>query len=626
MWSLMNPPRNPQTMLDLEQLKRDLIASGKLSAERLAEAERVAREQGVSLAEALISRLMISFPDLGASCARVTGLPYVPLMQSRPSSDTPHWLSMEFASRASVYPVRYDPREHLLTVAIHDPDQAGTLQRMLDFLLQDARLQFTIAPDVEITRACERARQESKPWRGEIAATTRARLMRTGGAPADAAAAATSSTGAPHDGAAPGNRGTQARNGSRVAAGRNEAADPAYAEMSQALIGVATFLVRQAHGEAPEQLHAVRTRVRYCQLMAARLKLSPVQTDALVLAAWFSALGRGEAIASQITTPYRLEEILAEGEGRGARPAHPRMEALILSLVRCYQDLKTGKPEVCSDVNMTRRELFLHWSAAQDQQSMLETFLQILVDEEFLDKLGRSAGRVLIVDPEELALCTLAPPLISMGYDVIAMPDTRSARGILEEFKPDLILVNVDSQPDRALWFCEKIKGDARTAGIRILAVVDGRDPQLPIKCLRAGANDFLSKPVHAELLFLKVQSHLSAVGVEVKESGVSGSIEEMSFTDMIQILSAGRRSVDLLINTDRDEGRVYIRDGDVVHATLGEMTGEAAFFALMQWKAGTFTTRQCGQLPERTIEVSTMALLMEGSRQADEKPEPPAA
>lgn len=597
-------------MLDPEALKRDLLETGKLSAERLAEAERAARDEQVTLEEALVGRLMISFPDLGEACARITGMPYVPLMSARgPRRGETRLLSPAFAAQMGTYPIAYDPRERTLLVAVQSAEQGRQLSRMLDFFMQDVNVELTIAPEVEIARANERLQPLRRTGRLDVSGTTRQKIGFARAAPSESAESPTKDAAAVS--ATP-----------RRSAGRApppNVPQPSYADMSQALVSAATLLVHQQFAESPERMHAVRTRVRYGQLMATRLRLTAVQADALTLAGWLSMLGQSDRANGQLNIPYRLEEVLNPSAQRAARAVNPRIEGLILSLIACYQELKIAKPEVCRDVNHARRELFLRWAFAQDHQEMLETFLQILVDEEFLEKLGRSSGRVLIVDPEELALCTLAPPLISMGYDVIAMPDTRSARDILDEFKPDLILLSVANPPDRAVWFCERLKGDARTASIPILAVVEGGDSQLPVKCLRAGANDFLAKPVNAELLFLKVQNHLSAVGVDVKECGVSGSLDEMSFTDMIQILSAGHRSVDIFLNSDTEEGRVYIRDGEVVHACIGNDGGENAFYALMRWTSGTFTTRQCGPAPERTIQVSTMALLMEGSRQADE-------
>lgn len=597
-------------MLDAAKLKQDLLAAGKVSPERMASAEAYAREHHVSLAEALVRLLMISFPDLGAACARLTGLPYTPLMAVRPSAESLRWMSVDFAALAGAFPVSYDANAHLLTMAIWDPEQSQTLERMLRFLDHEVNLTFTIASEAEIERAVARTRSPN-------GAVGRAlpRPPRVPQAPARAEkrpASPGAGTGAP---AAP--------------APRPDAPamrEPSYADMSQALVSAAMLLARQCLADKPEEMHVARTRVRYCQLLASRLRLTPVQTDALTVASWLSVLPEDEGLAAKLTTPYRLEDVLATERRRGSATGDIRIEAVVLSLVRAYQQLKDEQPDARRDITLARRELFRRWTPPRKHVDMLETFLQILVDEEFLDNLGQSGGRILIVDPEEVSLCALAPPLISMGYDVVAMPDTRSAREAMEEFRPDLILVSMDQTPDRALWFCERVKGDARTAGTPILAVVGGDNAQLAVRCLRAGANDFLAKPVNTELLFLKVQNHLSAAGVSVKECGVSGSLDEMSFTDMVQILCAGRRSVDLFLTMDDEEGRVYIRDGEIVHAMLGALRGEPAFYALMRWKSGTFTTRQCGESPERSIQSSSMSLLMEGARQADEHSEPDGA
>ena len=106
-----------------------------------------------------------------------------------------------------------------------------------------------------------------------------------------------------------------------------------------------------------------------------------------------------------------MKAVVPDGAGR--------IETRVLSLVHCHQDLKVKEPDVCRDVNRLRLELRLRWSSALEDQDMLETFLQVLVDEEFLDRLTMSAGRILIVDPEELSRCELAPPLMSMGYDAV---------------------------------------------------------------------------------------------------------------------------------------------------------------------------------------------------------------
>jgi len=87
----------------------------------------------------------------------------------------------------------------------------------------------------------------------------------------------------------------------------------------------------------------------------------------------------------------------------------------------------------------------------------------------------------------------------------------------------------------------------------------------------------------------------------------------------MIQIFSSGRRSIEIALEDEQKQGRVWMKDGQIVHATSGNLTGEAAFHELMRWGNGEFNTIQVSVFPEASIETSTMSLLMEGSRLADE-------
>ncbi|MDA0989896.1 MAG: DUF4388 domain-containing protein [Verrucomicrobia bacterium] len=583
-----------------------------MSPDRLAEAERLAAQQQMPLVRVLTSSLMMGYEDLGPCCEAITGLPYVALLKTAPVPEALRLLSPAYARQWKTVPVAVDVSQNLLTLAIHDPSQMQTLARLYKFLLQPYHLNFTIAPEGEIERACAKyyGVRGSKPHL-KTASTSRPVLAKTKGAaqrprqeevspPAAAARAAS--------------------NGKDIPAGGGR--EPTYADMSQALISAATLLVRLHFGEEPDRIHDVRACVRYCQLMASRLRFTAVQVDALVLAAWLSMLEHQHGLVRQLAAPYQLDEVLFVDSPGNGRSGRQRPEAQVLSLVKCHQDLKAKEPNISRDLNLTRRELRLKWSSAPELQDMLETFLQVLVDEEFLDRLSVSAGRILIVDPEELSRCELAPPLMGMGYDVIAVPDVPSAEELMTEFKPDLILMSIDAENSKSFWLCERLKTEPKTAAIPVLAVLGVGKDRLAVSCLRAGASDFLTRPVNSELLYLKVQGYFTTSGVELKECGVSGSLDEMSFTDMIQILCAGRRNVDIILTSAKDEGRVFIREGEVTHAAVGSRVGASAFYAMMGWEEGVFTTRQCGETPDRTIHVSAMSLLMEGARQVDEQRE----
>jgi hypothetical protein len=67
------------------------------------------------------------------------------------------------------------------------------------------------------------------------------------------------------------------------------------------------------------------------------------------------------------------------------------------------------------------------------------------------------------------------------------------------------------------------------------------------------------------------------------------------------------------------EPGTLYIRDGNVVQATVGAVDGEKALFRLLAWREGSFAFTPNRVRMAARILAPTRALLMEGMRQLDE-------
>jgi len=66
-------------------------------------------------------------------------------------------------------------------------------------------------------------------------------------------------------------------------------------------------------------------------------------------------------------------------------------------------------------------------------------------------------------------------------------------------------------------------------------------------------------------------------------------------------------------------QGRVFLKEGLVEHAQLGEAEGEAAFYDLTLWKSGTFSFQVGASAHHPTIDKSGTNLLIEATRRLDE-------
>ncbi|MFC1462754.1 DUF4388 domain-containing protein [Verrucomicrobiota bacterium] len=102
-------------------------------------------------------------------------------------------------------------------------------------------------------------------------------------------------------------------------------------------------------------------------------------------------------------------------------------------------------------------------------------------------------------------------------------------------------------------------------------------------------------------------------------KAGITGSLADIGFTDLVQLLCATDKKLQLSLTTDGQKGSLFIDQGNIMHCAVGDKEGQAAFYELMRWRAGQFTTEPCEQSPARTVQASLMSLLLEGTRLVDE-------
>ena len=97
------------------------------------------------------------------------------------------------------------------------------------------------------------------------------------------------------------------------------------------------------------------------------------------------------------------------------------------------------------------------------------------------------------------------------------------------------------------------------------------------------------------------------------------GSIQELPVPDIIQLVSVSGKTGMFTLVRGAERGYIYLKNGQMVHARVGDLTGEEAVYALAIWNSGDFQFTP-GEEPESvTIEKSNTSLLMESARRLDE-------
>lgn len=601
-----------------EETKQYFIRNKLIPEDQFHFVEKQAGSSGVSVEKTIVLMNIMRAPELGRSLSMACRIPYIALKERSFPASARGAISQECVKRWRVLPVDFDPRISLLTFAISSPEQAEKLERIFSFLMESHDLAFRIAPEFELEEAIEEQIKQAVESAVTGAETPATPDGTTGAGPAPGKAEKRKLVLPSLQKVVDEKKAsvkTPEKKPERTGRPQESRREEFTGDLLGPLTSAVSLMVTANIGNDVERMAKIRTRVRYCQLTATRLNLSPSQTTKIVMAAWLSALDDRRDVVRQFVNPFDLEAMVFSNDTDRKQD----MESLVFSLVRCYQAFEQESPSEAKDVSLVRRGLHVRWPAAAERQDVLETFLQVLMDEQFLDKLGSNAGTIILVDHSASVVSIVEPALRRAGHEVRISSAAAEVRQMTGDSSPVLLIVNAESSAKEMLDLCRQLKTSPETSGIPLMAIVSANSDIRGAEFLRAGADDFLTLPVDIELLYLKVEKLVTSLSRQAATKGVTGSLADMSFCDLIQVLSAGGKSVEVVVRTDAGNGRLFLKQGNVIHAQVGSITGEQAFYQLMQWHEGEFSMRDCTEFPAATITSSTMSLLMEGARIVDE-------
>lgn len=118
-------------------------------------------------------------------------------------------------------------------------------------------------------------------------------------------------------------------------------------------------------------------------------------------------------------------------------------------------------------------------------------------------------SRILVADDNIQNLELIEVYLAELDCEIVTAVDGQETLEKVRSSRPDLILLDIMMPKMSGFEVCRLLKQDPETADIPILMVTSLHEPADIERGVEAGTDDFLSKPIHKQVLLKRIQSLL---------------------------------------------------------------------------------------------------------------------
>ncbi|GHU11570.1 hypothetical protein FACS189449_03300 [Alphaproteobacteria bacterium] len=183
-------------------------------------------------------------------------------------------------------------------------------------------------------------------------------------------------------------------------------------------------------------------------------------------------------------------------------------------------------------------------------------------------------AKVLIIDDSQNARALLKRRLSIYGYEVIAAENEERARVVLSKVPIDVIFLNMFINGNSSYDFLAQLKSNYQN--VPIIMISSDSDVELIVRCIEAGADDYMVKPLNQTLLRARLSNCVARKEAYDKEIAYLAQIEHGKKQIVAQEKMA---SIGVLVSSISQELKnplhFVINFAEVSAETCGEIDGK---------------------------------------------------
>ncbi|WP_339938387.1 diguanylate cyclase [Undibacterium luofuense] len=173
--------------------------------------------------------------------------------------------------------------------------------------------------------------------------------------------------------------------------------------------------------------------------------------------------------------------------------------------------------------------------------------------EALLRRESHTGYRVMIIDDDVVTARYYSMVLRNAGMEVHLLHDPAQVLAAISDFRPELILMDIYMPVCSGIELSKLIRQDNSYVDIPIVFLSSEVDPERQLDAVRAGADDFIAKPVRAEYLVSSVVSRAEryrTLRALIMRDGLTGLLNHSAIKERLQseMLQAKRNSSPLAL------------------------------------------------------------------------------
>jgi DNA-binding response OmpR family regulator len=230
----------------------------------------------------------------------------------------------------------------------------------------------------------------------------------------------------------------------------------------------------------------------------------------------------------------------------------------------------------------------------------------------------------LVVDPDPASRRFVRTSLARHGFTVFEAESAEDAFRLAIARRPWLIVSELVLPEESGLDFCLRARDHSLLRRTPLVVLAEQGDCDSRYRALKAGADDYVAKPVSEHELLVRLELLLRRVAdretAAVPTLALRGAVELVGTSAVLQIGHLSRLTGVLAAHHGSRSVRIAFRQGEIVAAVSHERQGPEVVYDFIGWDRGTFEFHAGTPGEGPFFRADFNALLLEGCRRLDER------